>query len=333
MNIVITGGAGFLGQRLAARLLKKGVLDGRTITRITLLDVVTASGAVHHPRIRAVQGDIADPIFLQRFITPEVGVVFHLAAVVSGQAEADFDLGMRVNLDASRHLLEACRAAAHCPRVVFTSSVAVYGGTLPAMVRDDTALTPRSSYGIQKAVAELLLSDYSRKGFVDGRILRLPTIVVRPGKPNKAASSFASGIIREPLNGEQAVCPVPLGTRLWLLSPHRAVEALIHGGEVGADLLGDCRAVNLPGLSVTVAGMIAALGRIAGPDAVARIRHEPDATITRIVGGWPGAWDTFRAEAMGFRGDADFDSVIQAHITDQEKQGRIRLGEQDEKVL
>jgi nucleoside-diphosphate-sugar epimerase len=239
------------------------------------------------------------------------------AAIVSGQAEADFDLGMKVNLDASRHLLEACRSAGHRPRVVFTSSVAVYGGELPAVVRDDTALTPRSSYGAQKAMAELLLSDYSRKGFVDGRILRLPTIVVRPGKPNKAASSFVSGIIREPLNGEEAICPVALDTRIWLLSPRMAVEALIHGGEVAPERLGDSRAVNLPGLSVTVADMIAALSRVAGPETVARIRFEPDDAIARIVGGWPGAWETSRAEELGFAGDADVDSVIRAYLADE----------------
>jgi nucleoside-diphosphate-sugar epimerase len=321
MKVVITGGAGFLGQRLAASLLKKGALDGRTFEQIVLLDVVAAPGP-DDARIKAAQGDIADPSFLKSVIEPDVGAVFHLAAIVSGQAEADFDLGMRVNLDASRHLLEACRAAGHRPRVVFTSSVAVYGGELPAVVRDDTALTPRSSYGAQKAMAELLLSDYARKGFVDGRILRLPTIVVRPGKPNKAASSFVSGIIREPLNGEEAVCPVAPDTRLWLLSPRRAVEALIHGGEIGPESLGDRRAVNLPGLSVSVADMLAALGRAAGPDAVARIRFEPDAAIARIVGGWPGAWDTSRAEALGFAGDADFDSVIRAYIEDQENHSR-----------
>ncbi len=321
MKVVITGGAGFLGRRLAIRLLEKGTLAGPDgsplpIDQLILLDVV-AAGGLSDPRLRAIQGDIADPVLLRRVIDADVGAVFHLAAVVSGQAEADFDLGMRVNLDASRHLLEACRAAGHCPRVIFTSSVAVYGGELPALVRDDTALTPRSSYGVQKAMGELLLSDYTRKGYVDGRVLRLPTIVVRPGKPNKATSSFASGIIREPLNGEEAVCPVPLDTRLWLLSPRRAVAALLTGHDLAGAALGDDRAVNLPGLSVTVREMIDALSRVAGAEVAARIRHEPDATITRIVGGWPGGWDTARAEALGFRGDGEFDAVIRAYLEDR----------------
>ena len=195
--------------------------------------------------------------------------VFHLAAVVSGQAEADFDLGMRVNLDATRLLLDTCRAVGHRPRVVFTSSVAVYGGTLPEVVRDDTAVNPQSSYGAQKAIGELLVSDYSRKGFVDGRVLRLPTISVRPGRPNKAASSFASGIIREPLNGEASVCPVAPDTRVWLLSPRRAIECLVHGHELPAAALGARRAVNLPGISVSAREMVAALERVAGTDVAA----------------------------------------------------------------
>ncbi len=212
MNVLITGGAGFLGQKLARALLARGTLSGadgsqQAIDQLVLVDVVQAND-FGDPRVRVVTGDITDPALMHSLIDAGATSVFHLAAVVSGQAEADFDLGMRINLDASRLLLEACRAAGHKPRVVFTSSVAVYGGKLPDVVRDDTALNPQSSYGAQKAIAELLLNDFSRKGFVDGRVLRLPTISVRPGKPNKAASSFASGIIREPLNGAEAICPV-----------------------------------------------------------------------------------------------------------------------------
>ena len=315
MRIVITGGAGFLGQRLARQLLERGSLSGGTIEELVLLDRAAAPG-LSDPRLRFIEGDIADPALLAHAIDARTDAVFHLAAVVSGQAEADFDLGMRVNVEASRLLLEACRTTARRPRVIFTSSVAVYGGELPPLVRDDTALRPRSSYGAQKAMAELLLGDYSRKGFVDGRVLRLPTISVRPGRPNQAASSFASGIIREPLNGEEAICPVPLDTRLWLLSPRSAVAALIAGHELDGTALGDNLAVNLPGLSVTVAEMIAALTRVAGSEIAARIRHAPDATITRIVGGWPAAWDTARAERLGFTGDASFDAVIRAHRED-----------------
>ncbi len=235
MKVLITGGAGFLGRRLAAQLLARGELAGpngapERIDELLLLDVVEASG-FSDARVKTLVGDIADRAVLERAIDTQTGAIFHLAAIVSGQAEADFELGMRINLDASRSLLEVCRALGHRPRVLFTSSVAVYGGELPEVVLDETALNPQSSYGTQKAIAELLLGDYARRGFVDGRVLRLPTISVRPGRPNAAASSFASGIIREPLNGEDAVCPVPLDTRLWLLSPRRAIDALVAGRE------------------------------------------------------------------------------------------------------
>lgn len=322
MQVLITGGAGFLGRRLARALLERGSLAGpdgapRTITRLVLLDVVPADG-FDDPRVHTVTGDVADPRVLEEALGSETTSVFHLAAIVSGQAEADFDLGMRINLDASRALLEACRAAGNRPRVVFTSSVAVYGGALPAVVQDTTALNPQSSYGVQKAIGELLLGDYSRKGFIDGRVLRLPTISVRPGKPNKAASSFASGIIREPLNGEEAICPVPPDTRLWLLSPRRAIESLIHGHELPSDALGVAHAVNLPGLSVRADEMVAALARVAGPDVAARVRWQADPAVTRIVGSWPGAWDTARAQALGFAGDDGFDAVVRAYIEDDQ---------------
>ncbi|OJB48349.1 NAD-dependent epimerase, partial [Burkholderia ubonensis] len=266
MKVLITGGAGFLGQRLARKLLERGELtgaDGRLqpITELVLLDVVKG-GDLGDPRVTSIVGDIAERAVLESAIDTQTGAIFHLAAIVSGQAEADFDLGMRINLDASRTLLEVCRARGHRPRVVFTSSVAVYGGALPDVVQDDTALNPQSSYGAEKAIAELLLGDYARRGFVDGRVLRLPTISVRPGRPNAAASSFASGIIREPLNGEESVCPVPGSTRLWLLSPRGAIDALVAGCELDGAKLGNKRVINLPGISVTVDEMIAALREV-----------------------------------------------------------------------
>jgi nucleoside-diphosphate-sugar epimerase len=323
MNVLITGGAGFLGQKLARALLERGTLSGadgsqQKIGQLVLADVVPAND-FGDARVRVVTGDITDAQLMRSLIDAGTTSVFHLAAIVSGQAEADFDLGMKINLDASRLLLETCRAVGHKPRVVFTSSVAVYGGQLPDVVRDDTALNPQSSYGTQKAIGELLLNDFSRKGFVDGRVLRLPTISVRPGKPNKAASSFASGIIREPLSGVEAVCPVSPALRLWLLSPRRAIAALIAGHELSGAALGNSRTINLPGLSVSVADMVAALEKVAGPEAVARIRFMPDPAVERIVQSWPGAWDDSRARALGLEADADFESVIRAHIEDELK--------------
>jgi nucleoside-diphosphate-sugar epimerase len=330
MNVLITGGAGFLGQRLARELLARGELTDsqgrvRRIERLVLVDVVPAND-FGDARVRVVTGDIADGALLRQAIGTDTTSIFHLAAIVSGQAEADFDLGMRINLDASRLLLDICRELGHAPKVVFTSSVAVYGGKLPAVVQDDTALNPRSSYGTQKAIGELLLNDYSRRGFVDGRVLRLPTISVRPGKPNKAASSFASGIIREPLNGEPSVCPVVPDAKLWLLSPRAAIEALIAGHELSAALLGESRTVNLPGLSVSVAEMLAALEKVAGPEVVARISFAPDPAVERIVNSWPAAWDVRRAKALGLAADADFESIVRAHIEEASELPRLAAG-------
>ncbi|CAG9185022.1 D-erythronate dehydrogenase [Cupriavidus laharis] len=319
MNVLITGGAGFLGLQLARLLLQRGTLnlDGRAIAfdRLTLLDVVAPQG-LDDTRVRVVTGDLSDPAILAQAIDADTGAIFHLAAVVSGQAEADFELGMRVNLDASRALLETCRGLGHKPRVLFTSSVAVYGGELPPVVQDDTALNPQSSYGVQKAIGELLLSDYSRRGFVDGCVLRLPTISVRPGKPNAAASSFASGIIREPLAGVEANCPVAPDTPLWLLSPRAAVAALVNGIELDGERLGNRRVVNLPGLSVTAAGMVEALRRVAGDAVANRVTWQREERIEKIVGTWPAAWNAERALSLGFQSDASFDEVIRAYIED-----------------
>jgi nucleoside-diphosphate-sugar epimerase len=318
MHVTITGGCGFLGRRLSERLLQRGRLRGQDgveqpIDRLTLVDVAASAG-VADPRITQIVGDVADPAVLKRAIDSTTSSVFHLAAVVSGMAEADFDIGMRVNVDASRALLEACRATGHAPRVVFASSVAVYGGNLPETVLDSTAVLPQSSYGTQKAIVELLINEYSRRGFVDGRVLRLPTISVRPGRPNAAASSFASGIVREPLNGEQALCPVDPSTRLWLLSPAAATECLVAVHEIDSDALGPNRIVNAPGVSVTVADMIASLGRLAGSEVAARIRYARDPRVERIVTSWPGGWDCSRARSLGLHGDASVDDIIRRHI-------------------
>lgn len=313
MKILITGGAGFLGQRLARRLLQRGELMGKPITGLTLIDVVRPPD-FGDARVRAETGDISDRAVMEGVLSTEIEAVFHLAAIVSGQAEAEFDLGMRINLDASRLLLEACRSLGHVPRVLFTSSVAVYGGDLPEVVQDDTALNPQSSYGTQKAIAELLLCDFSRRGFVEGRVMRLPTISVRPGRPNAAASSFASGIIREPVNGERAVCPVDGGTRLWLLSPQRAVESLIAGCELEQAVFGKRPVVNMPGLSVSVDEMVEALREVVGEEAVAMIDWQPDANIEKIVYSWPGAWNPARGEALGLSGDARFSDVVRAFV-------------------
>jgi D-erythronate 2-dehydrogenase len=320
MNIVITGGAGFLGRRLAEALLARGMLrgaDGRDapIDRITLVDVAPAPGFADN-RIRQITGDVADRGLLERAVDGATTSIFHLAAVVSGQAEADFDLGRRVNLDASQHLLEVCRHHGHRPRLVFTSSVAVYGGDLPATVPDNLAVTPQTSYGTQKAMAELLINDYTRRGFVDGRSLRLPTICVRPGRPNAAASSFASGIIREPLNGETSRCPVSAATAVWLLSPRTAIECFIAAHDIDGAALGSNRLLNLPGLSITVGEMVAALERVAGPDVVRRILWEPDPRIEKMVATWPGKLEASRARTLGFPTDDNFDDIIRRYIAD-----------------
>jgi nucleoside-diphosphate-sugar epimerase len=305
MRVVITGGAGFLGTRLAQALLARGTLtdasgQARSIDRVVLADVAApASNA--DPRAQAMQGSLDDPAFVERVVTPETDTVFHLAAVVSGQAEAEFDVGMRVNLDATRALLERCRKCTKPPKFVFASSLAVFGGALPDPVPDDAPVTPQSSYGAQKAIGELLVNDMSRKGFIDGRALRLPTIVVRPGKPNRAASSFASGIIREPLSGVEAVCPVAPATRLWLQSPRAVVANFIVGHEAPAEKLPAFRAINVPGIDVTVAEMVAALRSVAGDAVADRVQWQYDPVIDRIVATWPARFEARIGRALGMR--------------------------------
>ncbi len=310
MQITITGGAGFLASMLVTRLLETGVA-GRAVTRIVSVDL--APCPVQDPRVESLVADVHDADTLARAIGPDTDAIVHLAAVVSGQAEADFDLGMRVNVDATRLLLERARALGTRPRVVFTSSVAAFGGTLPDKLPDDTRALPQSSYGVQKVIGELLVGDYTRKGFIDGITLRVPTISVRPGKPNKAASSFASGIIREPLAGVEAVCPVSTGMRMWLQSPDRAIDNLALALALDGELLGNDRTVNLPGLSVAVGDMIEAMREAAGDEAVARIRHEIDPAIERIVASWPNDFTATRALKLGFVADKDYLSIVRAH--------------------
>lgn len=320
MKVFITGGGGFLGHRLARTLLERGTLtgpDGKAapITQIKLLD--TAFPPEVDSRLQCVKGDLSAPGVIAASLEPDTASVFHLAAVVSAGAEADFELGMRVNLDGTRILLEACRALASPPRLVFTSSVAAFGGNLPAILDDSTTAAPQTSYGTQKVVGEYLIADYTRRGFLDGRCLRLPTIVVRPGKPNLAASSFASALFREPLSGQAYDCPLPDTTGIWLLSPRKVIEAFVHAHELPTSAWGANRVVNLPGITVTIREAIDELRRIAGREVVDRIRFKVDARIKAIVDTWPVRFKTPRADAMGFGADPDIDSVIRDHIREQ----------------
>ena len=308
MKVLITGGGGFLGQGVA-----RALLAGAGVDELVLFDQAFGAQALEHPRERLITGDVLDRDVVARACSG-TDAVFHLASVVSAGAEADFDLGMRVNVDGMRNVLEACRSQAAKPKFVFTSSVAAFGGDFPAVVRDSTAATPQSSYGTQKVIGELLVNDYTRKGYIDGRTVRLPTIVIRPGKPNRAASGFMSNILREPIRGEAAVCPVPEDAKMWMASPQRAIEALIHAMELPASAWGAHRTLNAPGITVSVAEALEALRRIVGPEAAARVRFERDAEIERIVLGWPFAFATERADRLGFRRDADIGAIIRGHL-------------------
>lgn len=319
MDILVTGGAGFLGQQLIRALLGRATLRvgddaPEPIDRLVCLDVV--EGAVTDARVRNIAGDLTDRACVGRCVGPRTRLVVHLAAVVSGTAEADFDLGMRVNLDGTRGLLEACRALGTRPRMVYASSLAVFGGELPEVVTDATTPTPQGSYGIQKLIGEHLVQDYTRKGFLDGCSLRLPTVVVRPGRPNGAASGFASGIIREPLAGKAATLPVDPDTEMWLASPRAIVTMLLNAIEQPVDAWGWNRSLNLPGIVVRMGDEIEALRRVAGDRVVGLIRHQPDAGIARLVRSWPARFDTARALAMGFAADRDVDSIVQGYVED-----------------
>jgi nucleoside-diphosphate-sugar epimerase len=305
-KILVIGAAGMIGRKLTQRLKKDGLGE------LILHDVVPFEGA-------AAVSDLSAPGEAEKLVASRPDLIFHLAAIVSGEAEADFDKGYRINLDGTRHLFEAVRkvGGGYKPRVVFSSSIAVFGSPFPDAIGDEFLNAPLTSYGTQKAIGELLLSDYSRRGIFDGIGIRLPTICVRPGKPNKAASGFFSGILREPLAGQEAVLPVPDTVRHWFASPRAAIEFLIHSSKINTELLGTRRNLSMPGLSVTIAEQIEALRRAAGDKAVKLIRREPDPTIMKIVEGWPRNFDTKRALSLGFRADATFDDIVRAHIEDE----------------
>lgn len=322
MHVMITGAAGMLGRKLTDRLVADGALGEHAVERLTLTDVVAPAppdgfgGAVE-----LVADDLAGPGTAERLLEGRPDVVFHLAAVVSGQAEAELDLGYRVNLDATRALLDAVRAAheadGYLPRLVFTSSIAVYGAPLPNPIPEDFHHTPLTSYGTQKAVAELLLADWTRRGFCDGIGVRLPTVCIRPGRPNQAASGFFSSILREPLVGQEAVLPVPESVRHWHASPRSAVGFLVRAATLDTAEVGPRRTLSMPGLSATVGEQLEALRRVAGERAVRLVRHEPDPAIMRIVETWAAALDATRAERLGFVAETSFDEIIRVHVEDE----------------
>ena len=319
MHILMTGAAGMIGRKLTARLVKDGKLNGQSIDHLTLTDVVAAEKpAGFNGKVDIQTGDLAAPGAADKLIAGRPDMIFHLAGIVSGEAELDFDKGYHVNLDGTRALLEAVRAAGYKPKLVFTSSIAVYGAPFPpAGIPDDFHLTPLTSYGTQKAISELLLADYNRRGFLDGVGIRLPTICVRPGKPNKAASGFFSGIIREPLAGLEAVLPVADTVRHTHASPRSAVGFLIHAAGLTREQLGPRISLAMPGVCCTVAEQIESLARIAGPEVAARIRREPDELVIRIVAGWSERIIAERARALGFTAERSFDDIVRAHIEDE----------------
>lgn len=321
MKVLVTGAAGFLGDRLVKALLA-GVEGLPEVSTLIAADVAlprrsSEAAEAGDRRLDSRIGTITDEAFIRSTVGSDVDVVYHLAAVLSGQSEAEFDLGMQVNVDATRSLLEACRRLKNPPRFVFSSTAAVFGGAPSDVVSEQSAVLPQSSYGTAKAVAELLVNEYSRKGFIDGITCRLPTVAIRPGAPNSALSSFVSGMIREPLAGLESVCPVPLDTPLWICSPDVLTSNLLHAARIETSALEGRRMLNLPGLSVTPAEMLASLERLGGAAARARVRCEPDDRIMRIVCTWPGAFDVSRALRLGFRADRDIDSIVRQFMAEQ----------------
>ena len=316
MRIVITGGGGMLGQKLAKALAARGSLNGSEITSLALADVVTPATIEAPFPVTCHELDITDRAALGALFSGGVDLIYHLAAIVSGESESNFDLGMSVNLIGSINVFEAARKLGTCPIVIFTSSIAVYGGEIPPMIEDHTILNPQTSYGAEKAAAEVLLSDYSRRGFLDGRGLRLPTISIRPGKANKAASSFMSSIFREPLQGQEAVCPVAPDFEHWYLSPRRCVENLVHAATVPAEKLGQNRCFALPGKTHSIGDMVETMRRIAGEETAKLIRWEPDAEIQKIVLGWRAYFTPAKALSLGFTADESFEDNIRFFLDD-----------------
>lgn len=318
MRILVIGGAGMVGRKLIERLARDGRLGGTPISALTAHDVVAPARIEAPFPIETRVSDISVPGEAAALVADRPDVIFHLAAIVSGEAEADFDKGYRINLDGTRYLLDAVRVIeGYVPRFVFTSSIAVFGAPFPEAIGDEFFSTPLTSYGTQKAIGELLLADYSRRGLLDGVGIRLPTICVRPGKPNKAASGFFSGIIREPLSGQPAILPVSEDVMHWHASPRAAVGFLLHAATMDTAVLGARRSLTMPGLAVTVGEQIEALRRVAGDKAVALIRREPDPVVQAIVAGWPRRFDAARAESLGFKAEASFDEIIRIHIEDE----------------
>ncbi len=316
MKVLITGGGGFLGSKLARSLAGRGHLRGQPIDELVLADLEAPADIDAPFAVRGAAVDITDRAQVEAMLADRPDIIYHLAAIVSGQAEAEFDTGMTVNLFGTLNILEAARALGSCPIVVFASSIAVYGGDIPDPIEDWTGLNPQTSYGTQKAASELLLNDFSRKGFLDGRGLRLPTISIRPGKPNKAASSFMSSIFREPLQGQEAVCPVPPAFEHWFLSPRRCIDNLIRGAEVDGDALGANRCFALPGRTHAIGDMVEAMRRVAGDDPAGLIRWEPDLEVQKIVMGWKARFNPEKALRLGFTSDTSFEDNVRFFLED-----------------
>ena len=323
MKILVLGAGGMIGRKLIERLLASGTLQGQPIEAITAFDVSAPDFTHETIRIDNVAGDVSDFSMCRDLVDERPDVIVHLAAIVSGQAEEDFELGYRINLDGTRHLFEAIRLegrekkGAYRPRVVYASSIAVFGAPFPDPIPDEYHLTPLTSYGTQKAIGELLLTDYTRRNFMDGVGIRFPTIVVRPGKPNKAASGFFSNIVREPLAGQEAVLPVDRDVMHWMASPRAAAGFCLHAAEMDTETIGPRRNLTMPGVAVTVGEEIEAVRRAGGDEAAALIREEPDEAIRAMVGNWPRRFDARRATELGFEAEGSFDDIVKAHVEDE----------------